>query len=218
MQKYWCLWKDKCKSAHTCVLQWTLGKQISLTRHGNSHLLPLCVCVAKYFKNVLVFLSHRWSYTQELYHATKVNTNKIWYGNTCGKDFQIKWRLRSHWLIHLASSFQNGSCLWSRCYICGCCEISLNTKEVWNLIREYTGRWDLLCVTNVEKLFKHKPLVIFITNTFTPLTDKTKVHFVKGQSARKPTCSNTSSRCNNDTQWWKVVFHVIKPLEIGGTQ
>ena len=131
MQKYWCLWKDKCKSAHTCVLQWTLGKQISLTRHGNSHLLPLCVCVAKYFKNVLVFLSHRWSYTQELYHATKVNTNKIWYGNTCGKDFQIKWRLRSHWLIHLASSFQNGSRLWSRCYICGCCEISLNTKEVW---------------------------------------------------------------------------------------
>ena len=115
--KYWCLWKDKCESAHTCVLQWTLGKQISLTRHGNSHLLPLCFCVAKYLKNVLVFLSHRQSYTQELYHAIKVNTNKIWYGNTCGKDFQIKWRLHSHWLIHVASSFQNGSSLWSRQFV-----------------------------------------------------------------------------------------------------
>ena len=117
MQKYWCLWKDKCGSAHTCVLQWTPGKQISLTRHGNSHLLPLCFCVAKYLKNVLVFLSHRQSYTQEFYHATKVNTNKIWYGNTCGKDFQIKWRLHSHWLIHVASSFQNGSSLWSRQFV-----------------------------------------------------------------------------------------------------
>ena len=139
MQKYWCLWKDNCKIAHKCVLQWTLGKQISLTRHGNSHLLPLCFCVAKYLKNVLVFLSHRQSYTQELYHAIKVNTNKIWYGNTCGKDFQIKMeatqslinssgKLFPEWIMPLKLPVCQSM---ERCYICDCCEISLNTKEVW---------------------------------------------------------------------------------------
>ena len=108
-----------------------------------------------------------------------------------------------------------------RCYICGCCEISLNTKEVWNLIREYTGRWDLLCVTNVEKLFKHKPLVIFITNTFTPLTDKTD----QSPFCERAECKKTymfqyqlkMQQWHTHTGEKSYVFHVIKPLEIGGT-
>ena len=129
MQRGWKVFKgeallEQCKNTGACektnvkvhthvYCNEHLVSKYLLTRHGNSHLLPLCFCVAKYLKNVLVFLSHRRSYTQELYHATKVNTNKIWYGNTCGKDFQIKWRLHSYWLIHVASSFQNGSHLWS---------------------------------------------------------------------------------------------------------
>lgn len=66
--------------------------------------------------------------------------------NSCGKLFP-------EWITHLKPPVCQSM---ERCYICGCCEISLNTKEVWNLIREYTG--SLFVISGIFKGISYNAL------------------------------------------------------------